>query len=240
MDTPLLVILATFLLVWVPMIYYLVRGAAEEWTEGFEAFRTLVDEVTTESGERKVWFPRIEGRWRGRPVTLRVALGGGWIFEVDTKAKRFPATDDPAITGLAATRLGELSAIRAELAEWRNRGTLRIKGGRLQAWFPQEAQFSPARLERTAPLVARAAVLLEQISSLGEQGDRIRCPYCHDLLQSGAPGEPDSAPEAITSCEGCQTAHHESCYGEAGCTILGCANFGLVPDLPGRAGSQTA
>tara|TARA_R110002072_G_scaffold191434_4_gene348297 strand:+ start:861 stop:1532 length:672 start_codon:yes stop_codon:yes gene_type:complete len=206
---------------WSPLLYVLVQGSAKEWSEGLEAFSELVDEVTSER-TRKSWFPRIEGRWRGRGATLRVALGGGWIFGLETKATTLP-TADPSEGG-SSPSWTELTSIREELAEWRNRGTLRIKGGRLEAWFPQEAQFDAKRLQRAAPLVARAAELLDRIAGLEGQSDRIRCPYCHDLLQSGGPG--GTAPEALSTCEGCHTAHHEACYAEAGCTILGCSHFG--------------
>jgi len=216
-----IVLLVMAVAFWFPLLYVLVQGSAKEWTEGLEAFSELVDEVTTERRD-KAWFPRIEGRWRGRGASLRVALGGGWIFAVETRATSIPGSE--ASGSASSGSRSELDSIRQELGEWRNRGTLRIKGGHLEAYFPQEAQFNSKRLQRAAPLIARAAELLERIAGLEGQSDRIRCPYCHDLLQSGESG--GSAPEAVLICEGCQTAHHEACYAEAGCTILGCSRFG--------------
>jgi hypothetical protein len=216
------VLLVTALLLWAPLLYTAVRSASDEWSEGLAAFRELVDEVTA-LPKAGVWFPRLEGRWRGRAAILRVALGGGWIFSLETKATSLP--EEAPSEGLATTAYTELSGLREELSEWRNRGTLRVKGGRLEAWFPQEAQFSSARLQRVGPLVARAAELLDRIAGLEGQSEQIRCPYCHDQLQ--AAGRPEGTElEAVQTCEGCQTPHHASCYAEAGCTILGCANFG--------------
>ena len=48
-----------------------------------------------------------------------------------------------------------------------------------------------------------------------ERGERVRCPYCHDLLA-------EEVLEPIT-CTGCGTVHHRACLEELGrCTVLGC------------------
>lgn len=236
MDGGAFVVLFMAIAFWCPLLYVLVQGSAKEWAEGLEAFTELVDEVTTEPSQ-KSWFPRIEGRWGGRAATLRVALGGGWIFALETKASSLPKSA-PEGEGLASAAWRELEEVRRELGEWRNRGTLRVKGGRLEAYFPQEAQFSSARLQRAGPLVARAALLLDRITGLEAQRERIRCPYCHDSLEGGAPAgdaSPEAtAPEPVTICEDCQTPHHSACYAEAGCTILGCSRFGQRAAPPER------
>ena len=212
MDPNVFVIFVFAVAFWCPLLYVLIQGSSREWEEGREAFAALVDEVA-ESSQRS-WFPRSEGTWRGREVTLKTALGGGWIFAIATSATSLeaPASSGPALGA------DELNERIAELGAWRNRAKLRIRSGRLEAIFPQEAQFNAARLERCAPHLFRIAALLERREALSLQGDRIRCPYCHDLLQGG-----EDSPEPIQHCSACQTPHHSSCFAESGCTLLGCA-----------------
>src|SRR5205807_486639 len=49
--------------------------------------------------------------------------------------------------------------------------------------------------------------------------DRIEmvCPYCRTEI------EPTASTEGITTCEGCNTPHHQECFAEnGGCTLFGC------------------
>lgn len=64
-----------------------------------------------------------------------------------------------------------------------------------------------------------------QVRATPSRAAEVRCPYCHDLLQS--------AREALIECPGCGTMHHGACIAELGrCTVLGCAQPIGVEALP--------
>ena len=111
----------------------------------------------------------------------------------------------------------EFAALASGLESWENRGRLRLRGGNLQLRFAPEVIADSARLTRCLPLLLRARELLERFSDFDAQAERMRCPFCHDALRGA---------EAVVHCPGCQTPHHESCYAEGGCTLLGCAERG--------------
>jgi hypothetical protein len=59
-----------------------------------------------------------------------------------------------------------------------------------------------------------------QASARPRRSAELRCAYCH----AGFEG-----PEAVTSCERCQTTHHAECFREHGrCSTYGCSPPALL------------
>lgn len=211
MDAQALLVIVVFAVAfWFPLLATFGQRSGSSSATVQAAFAALMDEVHASRGG---FWPSMSGVLGGRAASLRASFGG-WVFALETRAVGgIPSATQ--IAGLAGAE--EFAAIVAELREDWNRAKLRLRGGRLELTFALDVLSDRERLERCLPLMRRAMELLERFSQFEHQVERMRCPYCHDALL----GE-----EALVYCSACQPPHHETCYAESGCTLLGCRERG--------------
>jgi hypothetical protein len=156
------------------------------------------------------------GPYRGRTIKLRVAHQSAWELAIYSRG---------ASNEVLEPDQQEFAALSAELCS-SPQSSLEAHPEAEFVKLRLEEPFSSARLEELAPPLRRLIQLLEQGRCTratvvereaaprltSEREAELRCPYCHDGLQSAE----------VISCTDCATQHHLACYTEAGCTVLGC------------------
>ncbi len=190
------------------------RAAHGSRVRELQALARLLDRgvaVTTPDPIVGIAACRVEGRLEGRDVTLRFDwersnhAGLTLLLDAVLGDPRPPAEVEGLLRSYDA-------AMSLALAGHTLRATLRVTHVR--------ATELRRALDRLVT-VARACDRGAPVRLASEVAPDLRCPWCRDALR---PDEPARA------CPRCATAHHEECFRESGCTVLGCG----ARDGPGR------
>lgn len=145
---------------------------------------------------------RVEGRLEGRDVTLR--------FD-------WERSNHAGLTLLLDAVLADprpLAEVERLLRSYDAAASFALVGSTLRATLRvthvRAAELRPA-FDRLVTL-ARACDRSSPMRLASEATD-LRCPWCRDALRPNEPARP---------CPRCATVHHEDCFRESGCTVLGC------------------
>jgi HAMP domain-containing protein len=169
--------------------------------------------ITTPDPVAGVAGCRVEGRLAGRDVRA----GFDWLAQT---TERYAVVLDAE---LARPRPGpEIESILRECDP-----PVALEGRALRTTL-QVPDVRAAELRRGLERLVAIAARCDRAAPvrLGEAARGLRCPWCKDGLDASA----------ALACPRCATAHHAECFGESGCTVLGCR----AADAPRAGRDRTA